>query len=256
MPPLAALLGAAGRRGRRRGRRRLVLRAPADRALVARGRARGEPLVRDRRGLDARRRSARVRHGPGAGARRAARRAPRAPARGRRARRADDAHEPGDVGVPGARLRGVVDRRPRARAARGRRGRRRARPADRRSRSRRAGASRSARPRSPGRSASRSRCSWRCPRDERVLRDRGRALRARRCSRRASCSTPRSAATSCAWRPCSAVRSRPARCGTAAARCCSSLALPLLYWQWLAPVRSVVRAAGDPSVAARPTTRR
>ncbi len=28
------------------------------------------------------------------------------------------------------------------------------------------------------------------------------------------------------------------------------LALPLLYWQWLAPVRSVVRAAGDPSSSA------
>lgn len=29
-----------------------------------------------------------------------------------------------------------------------------------------------------------------------------------------------------------------------------ALALPLLYWQWLAPVRSVVRGAGDPSSAA------
>lgn len=29
-----------------------------------------------------------------------------------------------------------------------------------------------------------------------------------------------------------------------------ALALPLLYWQWLAPVRSVVRGAGDPSASA------
>ena len=34
------------------------------------------------------------------------------------------------------------------------------------------------------------------------------------------------------------------------------LALPLLYWQWAAPVRDLANAAGDPSVDQPPTTRR
>ena len=67
----------------------------------------------------------------------------------------------------------------------------------------------------------------------------------RRAASRACCSTRRSAATSCASPRSSAARSRRARSGTGAGRCCCVLALPLLYWQWLAP-----RALGDPRRAA------
>ena len=71
------------------------------------------------------------------------------------------------------------------------------------------------------------------------------ALRAR-AARRASCSTRRWAATPRGWAPlCSAGRwRRPARCGERRASARSALlALPLLYWQWLPPVRDVGRGA-------------
>ena len=252
MPPLAALLVAAGSS------------RPPPSSLAAwcferlaaahwspAARARGEPVVRGRRRVDARRRAARVRRRPGAGARRAARgrgAGTRWPAPRSARRRRSRARSPAAFLVLACAAWWLADRA--ARAARDRGGRRSS-----------PGCSSSlafpqggiqpftASRRSPGRSASRSRCSW----PSRATSARcgsAPALYARRAGRRRGASTPRSAATSCGSRRCSAARCAAGALWDRRRTVLCVLALPLLYWQWLAPVRSVLRASGDPSSSA------
>ena len=193
---------------------------------------------------------------PALGALLAASRGRRALARG--AGRRDDADEPGRRGVPRARLRGVVARRrararalccrprgalvpgPRSIAARVPAGRQRSRSRSRRS---------SGRSRSPSRSP-------RCCR------------RASACCASARCSTPRALVAGDRHRhaarrqPRAARRglrrpaARSARCGNSAGQLLLAARRPLLYWQWLAPVRSVIRGARRRRRASSPTTSR
>ena len=65
-----------------------------------------------------------------------------------------------------------------------------------------------------------------------------------------SSSRRRSAATSPGSALCSPARSRRSSSGRAGARSCSRSRLPLLYWQLVAPVRDVRKAAGDDSTEA------
>ena len=144
-------------------------------------------------------------------------------------------------------LAGVRDRaRRRAPARRGARDRRRA--ADRRPQprlpDRRRGAVRVLglhRDPDPGRGA----WSGSCPREDRALRI-GAVLYALARDRRSSSSPTRWAGTSPASGRCSPGRCWRS-CSPAGGWSCSRVSVPLLYWQWVAPVRDVPKAAGDPS---------
>ena len=74
----------------------------------------------------------------------------------------------------------------------------------------------------------------------------GSATLRRRARSRGSPSTRRSAGTSCGSPRSSAARWRRCALGTAPAALLL-LFVPLLYWQWIAPVRSVIRGSGEPS---------
>ena len=108
-----------------------------------------------------------------------------------------------------------------------------------------------ARSRSSPRRSSRSRSSpsasiWLVPREYRRAADRRRPLRGprRRPVRR---SRTRSAATSPVSGRCSPGPSSRSSSGRAAGCVVIAVSVPLLYWQWVAPVRDVHKAAGDPS---------